>query len=91
MPQKNLAAELLKKLLNNQIKQFQRTNLVKAEKFSDGMQELLQRYRNGLITHAEVIDELVAMAHEIINEENKEGELGLSKEEIAFYSAIAKP
>lgn len=91
MPQKNLAAELLQKLLNDQIKVFKRTNLVKAEKFSDRMQELLQRYRNGLITHAEVIDELIDMANSIIEEENSEGEMGLTKEEIAFYSAITKP
>ena len=91
MKEKNLAAELLRKLLREQISNYQRTNVVKAEKFSDRMQKLMNAYRNGQITNAEVIEELQKMAVDIAKA-NKEGEsLGLTPEELAFYDAITKP
>ncbi|MDK2951463.1 MAG: type restriction enzyme subunit [Kosmotogales bacterium] len=89
--QKNLAAELLKKLLADEIKIYKRTNLVKSEKFSERMDRLMKSYRNKQISNAEVIEELLKLADEIkkANEEGKE--LGLNVEEMAFYDAITKP
>lgn len=91
MKEKNLAAELLRKLLAEQIKLFSRTNLVQSEKFSERMQRIMNAYRNGLITNAEVIDELRKMAGDITDAHNKGNELGLSEEELAFYDALTKP
>ena len=91
MEQKNLAAEMLEKLLNDQIKSYQRTNLVKSQLFSEKMEELMRRYRNALITNAEVIEELLKMAGEIRQAHEDGNELGLSDEEQAFYDAITKP
>ena len=91
MKEKNLAAELLRKLLNEQISVFRRTNLVQAEKFSERMQKIMNAYRNGQLSNAEVIDEMLKMAADIAKA-HKEGEsLGLSTEELAFYDAITKP
>lgn len=90
MKEKNLAAELLRKLLSEQIAAYQRTNLVQAEKFSERMQRIMNAYRNGQLTNAEVIDELRKMATDIA-QAHQEGEaLGLSLEELAFYNAITK-
>ncbi len=91
MKEKNLAAELLKKLLSEQITMFQRTNLVQAEKFSERMQRIMNAYRNGQLTNAEVIEELRKMADEIAMAQKAGDDLGLSPEELAFYDAITKP
>lgn len=91
MKERNLAAELLKKLLSEQISVFQRTNLVQAEKFSERMQRIMNAYRNGQLTNAEVIDELRKMADDIAKARQAGDELGLSAEELAFYDAITKP
>jgi len=91
MKEKNLAAELLKKLLNEQIAAYQRTNLVQAEKFSERMQRIMNTYRNGQLTNAEVIEELRKMASDIAKARQEGDELGLSQEELAFYDAITKP
>lgn len=91
MKTKNLAAELLKKLLSEQIIIFKRTNIVQAEKFSKRMQEVMNRYRNGLISNAEVIDEMKKVALEIKYAYSQGEELGLSSEELAFYDALTKP
>lgn len=91
MKEKNLAAELLKKLLSEQIAVFQRTNLVQAEKFSERMQRIMNAYRNGQLTNAEVIEELRKMADEIAKARKAGDDLGLSPEELAFYDAITKP
>ncbi|MFA6619148.1 MAG: type I restriction endonuclease subunit R [Candidatus Neomarinimicrobiota bacterium] len=91
MEQKNLAAEMLQKLLADEIKVYQRTNLVKSQLFSEKMEELMRRYRNSLITNAEVIEELLKMAGDI-RQANEDGNaLGLTNEEQAFYDAITKP
>ena len=66
MKEKNLAVEILKKLLAEQISVYRRTNVVKSEKFSEMMQAAINKYINGLITNAEVIEELLKMAKEII-------------------------
>ncbi|MBC2870235.1 type I restriction endonuclease subunit R [Bittarella massiliensis] len=91
MREKNLAAELLKKLLSEQISVFQRTNLVQAEKFSERMQRIMNSYRNGQLTNAEVIEELRKMADDIAKARQAGDDLGLSAEELAFYDAITKP
>ncbi|MCK4812405.1 MAG: DUF3387 domain-containing protein, partial [Candidatus Marinimicrobia bacterium] len=91
MDQKNLAVEMLRKLLADEIKVYQRTNLVKSQLFSEKMEELMRRYRNSLITNAEVIEELMKMADEMRKATEEGNELGLSNEELAFYDAITKP
>lgn len=91
MQEKNLAVELLKKLISEQILTYQRTNLVQAEKFSERMQRVMNAYRNGQITNAEVIDELRKMASDIKKVHQEGNEIGLTQEELAFYDAITKP
>lgn len=91
LQQKNLAAELLKKLIDEQIKVYKRTNLVKSELFSERMIRLMNAYRNGQLTNAEIIDELIKMAAEITKDQKSGEELGLTLEEKAFYDAITKP
>ena len=91
MKEKNLAAELLRKLLTEQIMAYRRTNLVLAEKFSERMARIMNAYRNGLLTNAEVIEELRKMAADIAKAHQQGDVLGLSPEELAFYDAITKP
>ncbi|CAK7026360.1 MAG: hypothetical protein DELT_02602 [Desulfovibrio sp.] len=91
MQEKNLAVELLRKLLSEQISVYQRTNLVQAEKFSERMLKIMNAYRNGQVSNAEVIDELRKMADDISKAHSQGDELGLSDEELAFYDAITKP
>jgi len=87
---KNLALEMLKKLLEGELKVMERSNLVKSELFSDKLKKALNKYRNQALTNAEVIEELINMAHEIKKMHQEEADLGLSKDEIAFYYALAK-
>ncbi|MDR2571616.1 MAG: DUF3387 domain-containing protein, partial [Oscillospiraceae bacterium] len=89
--EKNLAAELLRKLLSEQITSFKRTNLVQSEKFSERMQRLMNAYRNGQLTNAEVIEELRKMAADIRNAHDAGETLELSTEELAFCDAITRP
>jgi len=91
MKEKNLAAELIRKLLSEQIALYQRTNLVQAEKFSDRMLRIMNAYRNGQITNAQVIEEMQKMAADMQKAHHKGDALGLSQEELAFYDAITKP
>ena len=91
MKQKNLAAELLQKLLADDIKSYSRTNLVKSELFSERMEKLMKKYRNGLITNAEVIEELIKLAEEMRKAKDEGNNLGLNAEELAFYDAITRP
>ena len=88
MKEKNLAVEILKKLLAEQISVYRRTNVVKSEKFSEMMQAAINKYINGLITNAEVIEELLKMAKEIAETTTVQG---LTDEEVAFYDALTKP
>ena len=91
MKEKNLAVELLKKLIAEQVSVYRRTNVVKSEKFSEIIQNAMSRYLKGLLTNEEVIDELLRLAKDIADA-NKEGEaLGLNAEELAFYDALTKP
>ena len=91
MKEKNLAVELLKKLIAEQVSVYRRTNVVKSEKFSEVIQSTMNRYLNGMLTNEEVIEELLRLAKEIA-QANSEGEkLGLNPEELAFYDALTKP
>ena len=88
MKHQNLALELLKKLLNDEIKTRLRTNLVKSKKLLEMLKGSIKRYQNNLLTTAEIIQELINIAKEI-KEADKEGErLGLTKDEVAFYNAL---
>lgn len=90
MTQKNIAAELLKKLLDGNIRIFQRTNLVKAELFSDKLKRIMQHYNNRLIDSVEVIEQLLKLSNEIVESSNEGKEKGLTVEEYAFYDALVK-
>ncbi len=90
MKHKNLAVEVLRKLLEDEIKIFMKTNLVRSELFSERMQKVLNAYRNGQLTNVEVIEELQTMSKEIVQGYEEDKELGLTPEERAFYDAITK-
>ena len=88
MKHQNLALELLKKLLNDEIKTRSKTNLVKSKKLLEMLEGAIKRYQNNLLTTAEIIQELINIAKEI-KEADKDGErLGLTKDEVAFYNAL---
>jgi type I restriction enzyme R subunit len=88
MEYKNIAIELLRKLLEDEIKTRSRSNIIRSKKLSDMLQEAIRKYQNNLLTSVEVIDELIKMAKEI-REGDKELEAsGLSVDEIAFYDAL---
>ena len=91
MKEKNLAIELLKKLIAEQVSVYRRTNVVKSEKFSEIMQRAINAYLNGMLTNEEVIAEMLKLAKQLA-EAHKEGEqLGLTADELAFYDALTKP
>ncbi|MCD8098082.1 MAG: HsdR family type I site-specific deoxyribonuclease, partial [Lachnospiraceae bacterium] len=91
MKEKNLAVELLKKLIAEQVQVYRRTNVVKSEKFSEIIQRTMNAYLNGMLTNEQVIEELMNLARQI-SEAHKEGEqLGLTADELAFYDALTKP
>lgn len=91
MKEKNLALEILRKLLAEQVTLYRRTNLVKSEKFSEIINRIMKSYINGLITNEEVISELIKMAEDIRCAHVDGESLGLNVEELAFYDAITKP
>ena len=88
MQHKNLALELLKKLLNDEIKTRQKTNLVQSKKFSEMLESAVRNYQNNLITSAQVIEELIKLAKDIKEADRKGEDLGLDFREFAFYSAL---
>ncbi|WP_294621464.1 type I restriction endonuclease subunit R [uncultured Bilophila sp.] len=91
MKEKNLAIEILKKLIAEQVSVYRRTNVVRSEKFSEIIQRAMNQYLNGMLTNEEVIQELLKLADDI-TAGNEEGEsLGLTTEELAFYDALTKP
>ena len=89
MPQKNLAVELLNKLINDQVKSKFKTNIVKQKKFSDLLQNALSKYQNRSIEAAQVIAELIEMAKEFKKDIEKTDELNLDPAENAFYDALS--
>ena len=87
----NLSVTILHKLLNDEVKVYNRTNIVKSEEFSNLLKQTMNSYVNGHITNDEVIEELIRIAR-LLRDAHKEGEeLGLTEEELAFYNAIALP
>lgn len=91
MKEKNVAIEILKKLIAEQVSVYRRTNVVKSELFSEKLQRAMNAYLNGMLTNEEVIEELKKMAAEIAAAAASSNQLGLSVEEIAFYDALTKP
>ena len=91
MKEKNLAIELLKRLISNQVSVYRRTNVVKSEKFSDIMQRSLNAYLNGMLTNEEVIAEMLKLAKQIAADKQEGEKLGLTADELAFYDALVKP
>jgi type I restriction enzyme R subunit len=89
MPYRNLAVELLEKLLNDGIKAKTRNNVVQEKRFSDRLQETLRKYNNRAIETSQVVEELIQMAKEFQAEMQREASLGLNADEIAFYDALA--
>ena len=91
MKDKNLAVELLKKLIAEQVSVYRRTNVVKSEKFSEIMQRSLNAYLNGMLTNEEVIEEMLKLAKQIAAAQKEGEQLGLTADELAFYDALTKP
>lgn len=91
MKEKNLAVEILRKLLAEQVSLYRRTNLVKSEKFSEMLSRAMKAYLNGMISNEEVIAELMKMARDMANAQAEGGALGLTDEELAFYDALTRP
>lgn len=88
MKEKNLAVELLKKLIAEQVSVYRRTNVVKSEKFSEIMQRSLNAYLNGMLTNEEVIEEMLKLAKQIVADQKEGDKLGLTADELAFYDAL---
>lgn len=88
MPQRNLAVELLEKLLHGEVKARSRTNAVQARVFSELLEKAIKQYQNRAIETAQVIEELIALAREIRQADKRGEELGLTSDEVAFYDAL---
>ena len=91
MKEKNIAVEILRKLMAEQVSIYKRTNVVQSQKFSEKITQLMNAYYNGLITNEEVIKELLETAAQIAELHKQGASLGLSDEEMAFYDALTKP
>ena len=88
MPHKNLAVELLEKLLANHIKSKLKNNVTKEKKYSDRLQETLRRYHQGFITNLKALEELMAMAKECSEDASYAESIGLTNDELAFFDAL---
>jgi len=88
MPQKNLAFEALKKLLNDEIRIISKKNIVEAKSFTELLEKTIKRYTNRSIEAAQVIEELIELARKIRDEKNRGKELNMNDDEIAFYDAL---
>jgi type I restriction enzyme R subunit len=89
MERKNLALELLKKLLNDEIKFRTKKNLIQSKKFSEMLENAIKKYQNNLLTTAQVIEELIRLAKEIRDTDKRSEQFNLTDEELAFYDALA--
>ena len=90
MPQKTLAMELLKKLLNDEIHAKQKTSIVQARRFSEKLNDSLNRYHNRGLETTQIIDALIELAKEIRESEERGSSMGMVKDELAFYDALAE-
>ncbi|WP_022799482.1 type I restriction endonuclease subunit R [Thermus islandicus] len=88
MPQRNLAVELLRKLLEGEIKSRRRKNVVQARSFAELLEQAIRRYQNRAVEAAQVIEELIALAREMREADRRGEALGLTEEELAFYDAL---
>lgn len=89
LPQRNLALELLKRLINDEIKTRMRKNVVQARSFAEMLEEAVRKYQNRAIEAAQVIEELIKLAKEMRAAQSRGEELGLSDDEVAFYDALS--
>ncbi|TWO30672.1 type I restriction endonuclease subunit R [Seonamhaeicola sediminis] len=89
MEHKNVALEVLKKLLNDEIKARSKKNLVKSKSLKEMLENSIKKYHNKILTAAEVMDELIKLSKEIVNMDSEAKKLGLSDFEYAFYTAVA--
>ncbi len=88
LPQRNLAVEMLRKLLEGEIKTRGKKNIVQARSFSEMLENSIRRYQNRAIETAQVIEELIALAKDLREADRRGEELGLTEDEIAFYDAL---
>lgn len=88
MPQKNLAVELLQKLLKGELRTRRQRNVVQARSFAEMLEQAIRRYQNRAIEAAQVIEELIAIAKELREADRRGEALGLTEEEVAFYDAL---
>jgi len=88
MPQRNLAVELLQKLLKGELKTRRRKNVVQARSFAEMLEQTLLRYQNRAIEAAQVLEELIALAKQMREADRRGEDLGLSEDELAFYDAL---
>ena len=91
MKQKNIAIEILRKLLAEQVSLYKRTNLVQSQKFSEMITRIMNAYYNGHIDNEKTIEELLEAAKKVIEAYQAGEDLGLTQEELAFYDALTKP
>jgi type I restriction enzyme R subunit len=91
MKERNIAVEILKKLLAEQVSLYRRTNLVKSKKFSEMLSRAMKAYINGMLSNEEVIAELIKMAKDMANAHAEGDAMGLNDEELAFYDALTHP
>lgn len=91
MKQKNIAVEILKKLLAEQVSMYKRTNLVQSQKFSELITRIMNAYYNGHIDNEKTIEELLDAAKKMMEAYKAGEDLGLTQEELAFYDALTKP
>jgi len=89
MEHKNVALEVLKKLLNDEIRTRSKTNLVRSKSLMDMLEDAIKRYHNKVITAAEVMDELIRLSKDIVTMDSEAAALGLTDFEYAFYTAVA--
>jgi len=89
MEHKNVALEVLKKLLNDEIKSRAKKNLVKSRTFLEMLENSIKKYHNKILTAAEVMDELIKLSKEIVATDSEAKQLGLTDFEYAFYTAVA--
>ncbi len=88
MPQRNLAVELLRKLLSGEIRMRGRKNVVQARSFSEMLEQAIRRYQNRAIEAAQVIEELIELARQMREAKARDEALGLTEDEVAFYDAL---
>ena len=88
LPQKNLAVDLLEKLLRDEVKTRARRNAVQSRAFSEKLEQAIHRYQNRSIETAQVIEELLDLARQMREAQKRGDNLGLTEDEIAFYDAL---